>query len=495
MADAPRYRFGPLERRGVLMGLRAGQLGVVASAIVVSVVMLSAAPSASGLGLSALAALLAVAVAFVPLAGRTLEQWTPLATRWLLRGMRGQRRVTTAQPGRGVTSTHKVSEQPLWPPALKGLELLAVPSQAGDIGVLKDRAAGTYTAVLSVRAKTFSLLDNPDKARRLASWAGILASAARQGGLVHRLQWLERTVPDPGTELAAHLEAHTEQERDDPCVASYRELLADAGPVTQRHEVLVALQLSAAKAQRHVKAAGGGDTGAGEVLRRELATLATRLSGAELTVLGALTPRLVAQCVRTSFDPPARLGLERRPIHPEGAGVAVEAAAPTALEEHWSHLRADSSLHATYWIAEWPRVDVDADFLAPLLLRTTSLRTVSLVCEPVSPLKAMRQVESARTQAAVDEQLRNKAGFLTTARRARETDSLAEHESDLARGHAFFRFSGFVTVHATDEEELRAACGELEQAAAQSFLDLRLLHGQQQEAFTWASLPLCKGLS
>jgi Putative type VII ESX secretion system translocon, EccE len=493
MADVPRYRFGPLERRGVLMGLRAGQLGVVGCAIVVAVVALSSAPSASGLGVAALLALVAVAVAFVPLAGRTLEQWTPLATRWLVRGVRRQRRVTTTQPGRGVPATHKVEEQPEWPPALKGIELLAVPSQAGDIGVLKDRAAGTYTAVLSVRAKTFSLLDNPDKARRLASWAGILASAAREGGLVHRLQWLERTVPDPGTELAAHLETHAAS--DDPSVASYRELLADAGPVTQRHEVLVALQLSAARAQRHVKSAGGGDKGAGEVLRRELATLATRLGGAELTVLGALTPRLVAQCVRTSFDPPSRLALERRPEHPEGVGVAVAAASPTAVDEHWSHLQADGSLHATYWIAEWPRVDVDADFLAPLLLRTTSLRTVSLVCEPVSPLKAMRQVESARTQAAVDEQLRNKAGFLTTARRARETETLAEHESDLARGHAFFRFSGFVTVHATDTEELRSACGELEQAAAQSFLDLRLLHGQQADAFTWASLPLCRGLT
>ena len=54
MADVPRYRFGPLERRGVLMGLRAGQLGVVASAIVVAVVALSSAPSASGLGVAAL---------------------------------------------------------------------------------------------------------------------------------------------------------------------------------------------------------------------------------------------------------------------------------------------------------------------------------------------------------------------------------------------------------------------------------------------------------
>src|SRR5918994_808764 len=103
MADAPRYRFGPLEKRGVLMGLRAGQLAVVAAALVVAVATLSAAPRASGLGLSALAA---VAIAFVPVAGRTLEQWSPLATRWLIRGLRSQRRTVTRQPGRGVSSTH-----------------------------------------------------------------------------------------------------------------------------------------------------------------------------------------------------------------------------------------------------------------------------------------------------------------------------------------------------------------------------------------------------
>ena len=32
-------------------------------------------------------------------------------------------------------------------------------------------------------------------------------------------------------------------------------------------------------------------------------------------------------------------------------------------------------------------------------------------------------------------------------------------------------------------------------AAAQSFLDLRLLYGQQADAFTWASLPLGRGLA
>jgi len=47
---------------------------------------------------------------------------------------------------------------------------------------------------------------------------------------------------------------------------------------------------------------------------------------------------------------------------------------------------------------------------------------------------------------------------------------------------------------AATPEELEADCGEVEQAAGQSWLDLRLLYGQQAEAFTWGALPICRGL-
>lgn len=179
--------------------------------------------------------------------------------------------------------------------------------------------------------------------------------------------------------------------------------------------------------------------------------------------------------------------------HPDRAGTAVVNAGPMAAEESWSCYRTDSGWHATYWIAEWPRIDVDPDFLAPLLLRTEAMRTVSLTMEPVSPLKAIRTVESARTSAAADEELRQRAGFVTTTRRRREQDSLADHEHDLSEGHAFFRFAGFVTVTAPTNDELGSACSEIEEAAGRSFLDLRRLGGEQARAFTY-TLPLCRGV-
>jgi hypothetical protein len=121
------------------------------------------------------------------------------------------------------------------------------------------------------------------------------------------------------------------------------------------------------------------------------------------------------------------------------------------------------------------------------------MRTVALTMEPVSPLRAIRSVEAARTSAAADEELRSRAGFVTTKRQQREQDSLADHERDLSDGHAFYRFAGFITVTAPTSEELSIACGEIEEAAGRSFLDIRRMNGRQDAAFTY-TLPLCRGL-
>lgn len=495
MAETPRYSFGPLERRGMLLGLRGPQLVVLGVAGALALVALSVSPDGRGMAVAAFGAGVAAFVAFVPIAGRTVEEWAPVVVSWFIKGVSGERRFASRRPSLGQTGA--ADPQPEWPAQLKGLTLLAAaaPSAPTGIGVIKDKRSGTYTGVLSVRGKSFSLLDEPEKARRLAVWAGILAGLAREGGFVHRLQWLERTIPDPGNELADYLKEAIAVPYHSASVRSYLEVLDDAGPVTQHHEVLVSLQVSAARSGRAIRAAGGGDAGACEILRRELSSLSRRLMQADFAVEGALTPRLLARTMRTAFDFSARADLARiESRSPERGGTSITNAAPMGTDERWGSFRSDATYHATYWIAEWPRVEVDPDFLAPLLLRTSGTRTVSLVMEPVKPLKAMRSVESARTQAMVDEQMRSRIGYMPTARRQREQQALEEHERDLSRGHAFFRFSGFVSVHAATPEALEAACGEVEQAAGQSFLDLRLLYGQQSEAFTWGALPLCRGL-
>lgn len=490
----PRFRFGALERRGVLAGLRGAQLAIVFSSALVAVVILRTVPSISGLALATLSAAFGAFLAFVPLSGRTAEEWMPVVGSWALRSVTGKRSFVSGAPTSGRTVA--LEGQPVFPASLDAVTVLAhpVPGTKESIGVLKDKRAGTYTGVLKVQGRSFALLDPAEKSRRLSSWAGTLAGLAREGGAVHRIQWVERTVPDPGNEIGEYIKENILVPLDSAIARSYLQVVDQAGPVTQAHEVFVALQIHGGKAARSIKAAGGGDGGACEVLRRELTTLAANLMGTEVTVEGALTPRLVAHALRTGFDPECRRRLmSMASKDPSLAGTAVGQAGPMAADESWSVYRSDGAWHATYWIAEWPRIDADADFLAPLLLRTEAMRTVSLTMEPVSPLKAIRAVESARTSAAADEELRERGGFVTTTRRRKEQDALADHERDLSNGHAFFRFAGFITVTAFSREELDASCGEVEEAAGRSFLDIRRLTGEQADAFTY-TLPLARGL-
>jgi hypothetical protein len=148
--------------------------------------------------------------------------------------------------------------------------------------------------------------------------------------------------------------------------------------------------------------------------------------------------------------------------------------------------------HATFWVAEWPRVDVGPDFLGPLLLGE-GRRSVSLIMAPVGSERAEREVRSARTADTADRELRARAGFLASARRQREADGVERREEELAEGHHEFRFSGYVTVSGPDAETLATACAEVEHAAQSCRLELRRLYGRQLEALTW-TLPLGRGL-
>jgi len=70
-------------------------------------------------------------------------------------------------------------------------------------------AAQTFTAVLSVSGPGFVLLGASDKTRRIDGWSGVLASLAREGTAVHRVQWIERSLPDDGAEVRHHVTERT----------------------------------------------------------------------------------------------------------------------------------------------------------------------------------------------------------------------------------------------------------------------------------------------
>lgn len=500
--DQRRYRFGPLERRGVIGSFRATQVLLVGGAVGVDVILIRSA--ATPVGVVAAFGLIAAAAiaAFFPIAGRSAEEWAPVAVSAGLRYLTGRNRYRSKTPIAGVRARPgSIAEPtPSLPECLRGLELLSAPLGGEKVGIVKDHGAKTYTAVLAARVASFGLLDRAEQERRIASWGWLLAGLASEGSPVARIQWIERTAPADADEMGRYLNEAWDRARvpaQGSVMRSYLELIDHAGAATQDHELLVCVQVDARRGGRQMKKLGqrdGLDAGACALLIRELEAVGDRLAAADVAVDGVLRPRMLARAIRLAYDPYARpLFTRTRDEDVEYGGVAPSAAFPTAADTSWGSYRTDGAVHATAWIAGWPRSDVGVSFLAPLLMHTTTLRTVSVTMEPVPPSRAFREAEAARTADAADDELRRRHGFLPTARRRKVVESAVRREQELADGHASIRFAGYVTVSARDENQLERAFVEVSHAAQQSRLELQRLYGEQDAAFTF-TLPLCRGL-
>ena len=440
-----RYRFGPRERSGVLAGWRGGQIVTVSVGLVFGVLALRWEPNAAGVGAAIGILVLYGALATVPIAGRTGDEWLPVVVCWEAR-----------------------KRHPRAMGALRGLRLLR--ADWHDMGVVHDRAARTLTAAVALRGRSFALLGADEQDRRVGSWAAVLASLAREGSPVHRVQWVASSYPDEGRGVRAYLADRADPEAASACVASYASLLDDMDTYACTHDVVLALSVRVTKSVEAGCAA----------LAREMGSLVRLLGDADVEV----------ESIQNA-DGLARLLL--RTYEPSGATTSVADPWPMGIDERWSTVRVDGMVHATFWVAEWPRIEVRSDFLAPVVL-TSARAAFSVVMEPLGPERAVRKVEASRTADLADSELRRRGGFVSTARHARESEVLARREAELAEGHASFRYSGFVTVSAATDEELAVACDAVQHAAGQSRLSLRRLYGDQASAYT-CTLPLCRGLT
>ncbi len=465
-SGGPRYRFGPRDRRGLVAGARASQVVLVCAGLLVAVGLLRSLHSSAGVLVGAGVVAAAGWSAFWPVRGRTVEQWVPVALAYVSRLLLGG---SSAVPARRSPGPPSRPPGPLGGFALRELAGSAV---AGSFGALHDRRSGTWTAVLSLGSTPFALLGEEERSRQVAAWAGVLAAVSSGSGALHRLQWIERTLPDLGEPLVRHLEAKGVGP-DDPARAgarrSYAELLEREQVGRMRHELFLACT---------VRAGRGARTGA-DVLAEEIGRLDRRCRDAGIPVEGVLSRAGLSLLVRRSFD------------EVPGAGP-ISWPWPMAVAISWSSVRTDGTWHATYWIAEWPRSDVASDFLVPLLVGCAERRSVAVVMAAVPPHRAIRAAEHARTSVTADAELRRRHGIATSARRHREHEAVARREGELADGHVAYRFSGYVTVTATSPAELESACSRVEQAAALARLELRRLYGAQGDALAF-SLPTGRG--
>ncbi len=490
MTERRRYMFGGLEPRGALGAVSPAQVTVLASSSIAALVVFAARPEALSVLLVLVFLAVSIGAAFLPvpgrrLPGRPLVEWLPVVLRFALR----------EHGWRSATPTTSGVELDL-PPELADIEVLAVSFHGREAGAAKEVLDGTYCAVLSVGVPAFGLLDGVEQERRQEAWGAALSECGRDGSTVVRISWVERTVPSSGDDLGTFLrdERDATVPLEAATVQSYLELLGGADDAVQRHELLVTVKIDPRRDRELVDAHGGGDDGATELLLAEVQQLADALSRAQLEVRGVLSPGALHRALRTGLDPFSTSHLERLEAHDEARdGVDGVGGMPIAREERWDHVRTDGSLHRTYWIAGWPRRPVGAGFLSPLLLQGSRVRTVAMVLEPLPASRAMRDAEAAVVDDESNRELRARHGFLTKQRTRRREESNTRREVELSVGHSEARFSGFISVHARDEDELRDACREVENRAARCHLELRPLYGQQPEALTFV-LPLARGL-
>ena len=250
--DRVRYRFSPLERRGVIAGWRGGQIASVAAGLVVGVLALRSRPSR---GRRAVAVASVAGPAWPWPSGPSGAAPASSGCPWWCAGAVAPRAAAAASWLRGPACRPRghasIADGPGPSPSVSGPDpsparrrasgrrttastgcrssgcpFGAEPAAGGrDSGMIVDGPARTATAVLAVRGHSFALLGPRDQDSRIAAWARVLSSMAREGSDVHRLQWIETCLPDDGGAVRRHCAEHAVLGAESPAGA----VVPDAG--------------------------------------------------------------------------------------------------------------------------------------------------------------------------------------------------------------------------------------------------------------------------
>jgi hypothetical protein len=429
------------------------------------------------------------------------------ADEWIILAVRHQIAVATNRNvfiSGAFAPRDKDGSQPMdLPGRLARLHLLEAPDGlGGQIGIMHNPVDNTYTAICRISFPGLALIDTEKQNARVRGWASFLRGQCKEDGAITRISVHQRSLPDDGAALRSWTERHMSADAPEAAVRALDELMVGAGPAATIRETYLSITLSAPRARLAVKGAGGGQVGAAAVLVREINAMAGSLSSAGLQVMEWLTPRGVAQAIRTAFDPEAQLELSARNTAAEdpkwqGAprGLDPELAGPAATENIWGLYKHDGAWTVSYQVRGFPQSQVYATFLQPLLRpRSNARRSLTLVYEPLGPAKARQELSREKTKRDAARKLRAKTGRAESEDESREVRTAQSQDAARASGHGVLRLTALVAVTVTDLEQLETACAELQADASAAGLEVRKAWGAQDDAFTIAALPLGLGL-
>lgn len=367
-----------------------------------------------------------------------------------------------------------------------------------------DPGNRTVSVTAELEVQGFLMQDTPERFDLAQQWATVLASFTQRPG-VKRITLQERTLPTtirPARDHYDHITRTHHLDEHSPVAVNYREVmdLAERYAVAHRNYLTFTLDLVALGAQ--IKALGGGKTAILSLAGIEARNLGDALRQARIHVRAWLTVRDVAALARVVFDRAFAPDLQNRAT--EDAGVDPVAIGPMYIEEPKGRngiVYTDSGVHTTLWIHEWPRSDAPVGFLSPIVFARMPhtgdaiTHIFSLVLTPVPVNKALKRIRDEKKVWRGNEKLRAKRGADGSAADAADWDALEKQEQEIVAGHGEFRYGGYLTLTAPDEEQLDHALAGIRNALSRAGMEAQVLYCQQAEALMVNAIPTGQGLS
>jgi hypothetical protein len=365
----------------MVLGLTVPQIILCSIGVIDAVVLSTSLRSASGFAAAVAAIVVCALLAFLPVGGRPASEFLRLTASFVVRRSTGRSQwlapVSLLTGTAGEPPARVARSRRRLPACLAGLELVSAARpdwavaaggrELAPAGLIRDRRSGTWTAVMTLRAGQFSLLDPAAQHQRLADWATVLSQFAREASPVARLGWSLWSAPAP---LTAHLQwldhrADMRQvlgaTRASQAEADYRRLLDAAAPTALRHDLRVWVTIDPRRLPR--RQGRPPDVAASALAAAR--TLSDRCRAAGLIGGTLLSPVDIAEALRTQADPavvPAMARMRKGLAEHAGLTSVLHAlgspsahATPLAVDAHWDAVRVDGAWHRVFWVSQWRR--------------------------------------------------------------------------------------------------------------------------------------------
>lgn len=469
MKEARRYRFAPLDTTGWLYGLSGEQCITLAAGVVASGIALDAHASP----LLVLAPVtFAVAAAFARWRGASVYEVISIELRIMWR------RVSKTDEWHSIRGDNL-------PPFLSHLDSTfnAHHTIAKGVGIISDERQHTLTIAVEVSSKQFVLCEDNEQESLLDGWGDAFSTFAIERAFIVRLSWSETTT----TRVNAATKPSSESLPTNAALQSYFDLVHDEIRSAEIHKTIVTLtvDLRNVHGERRNKQATT-DAGVTRLLE-ETRLFSVRLAEAGLGVSEPLSALDLRETITTRLAPDHHEQPKATTLGGLTTPNTVQRIHSGAITR--SHLRIDGTFHRTYWIRQWPRMDVGANWLEPLLLHPGVMRSITVHLEPIAPSVSRRSIDRNATKLETDATQRSRSGFRIGNNHERAAQAVSERESELGQGFAEFNYIGFVAVSASNSDHLRNACLDFEQVAAACGVELFALDGHHDAGMTFA-LPL-----